>query len=59
MYRYSQLLLCTFPTELANLGDEFVQLLEKEDIPQEVWEEACVVHSEADEDCHFHMDVIW
>ena len=61
MYRYSQLLSFTSPTELAKLGEEFVQyqLLDKEGIPQEVWEEACVVHSERDEDCHYRMDIIW
>ena len=59
MYRYSQLLPFTSPIELMKLGEEFVQyqLLDKEDIPQEVWEKVCVVYSERDEDCHYCMDV--
>ncbi len=61
MYRYSQLLPFTSPTELTKLGEEFVlyQLLVKEDIPQSVWEQACVHDDEEDEHCHYRMDVLW
>ena len=48
--------------ELTKLGEEFIQyqLLTKEDIPQSVWDEACVKESEEEEEeSHYRMDVLW
>lgn len=52
--------MCTSPTELTHLGEEFVQyqLLSNEDIPQSVWDEGRV-EAEENEGCHYQADILW
>ena len=57
--RYAQLLPFTSPTDLAKMGEEFVQyqLLPRESVPACVWEDAQV--KEEEEHIHYRMDVFW
>ncbi len=59
-YRYPIHLSFTSPSEMAYFSEEFTsfQLLEKEDIPERVWESAVVVEKDGSEG-HFRMDIIW
>ena len=61
MYRYHNLLPFSTPTQISKLGEEFVQyqLLNKEDIPQMVWQKALVVNDDEEDHRHYRMDVIW
>ena len=61
IYRYKELLPFTTSTEVTKLSEEFVkyQLLQREDIPASVWEEALVVMAEDESDRHYRMDVVW
>ncbi len=51
-YRYPIHLPFTSPSEMAYLSEEFTsfQLLEKEDIPERVWESAVVVEKDGSEE---------
>ena len=57
--RYAQLLPFTSLTDLAKMGEEFVQyqLLPRESVPACVWEDAQVKEEEGH--IHYRMDVIW
>ena len=57
--RYSKLLPYQPPQELDLLHEEFLkyQLLNKSDIPQDVWDKATVVEDK--ENRYYWMDVVW
>ena len=46
-------------SELSKISEEFIQyqLLNNTDIPCSVWDDARV--QDDDDNCHYHMDVIW
>ena len=59
--RFSDLLPYSSPSELTELGEEFVdyQLLRDEDIPAHVWNDARIEPREEGGNCHHRMDTLW